>query len=286
MKIAVTAASGALGGSIVSELLSRGLRESLVAVARRPGKVTIPDIEIRSGDYTDRDALQAAFAGVEVVLLVSGMAHPDERIGQHRNVIEGARTAGVRKIVYTSIYGIEGKCSFDAIIKSNRQTETDVRESGLDFAIGRNGLYIDADLEAAQEYATAGKIINCAGSGLCGYTSRNELAVAYAHLILDDAHNGTTSNLCGEPVSQAELAEVIGAALNTPISFQHLSEEAYLADRIAAHGPFLGGVIAGIYQGIAQGAFDVPSDFEALVGRGHKSLEEMVAAGLRIADVE
>ena len=75
------------------------------------------------------------------MLVVSGVAAPDERIGQHRNVIEAASTAGVGKIVYTSVQGPDEGSSFSPILQSNRQTGQDVRESGLDWVIGRNGIY-------------------------------------------------------------------------------------------------------------------------------------------------
>lgn len=75
------------------------------------------------------------------------MDHSDNRIGQHRNIINAAKEAAVKKIVYTSIIGVDGKSSFDAIVQSNWQTEKDIKESGLEWAIGRNGLYIEPDLE-------------------------------------------------------------------------------------------------------------------------------------------
>ncbi len=77
------------------------------------------------------------------MLVVSGVAAPDERIGQHRNVIEAASTTGVGKIVYTSVEGQDEGSSFSSIVQSNRQTGQDVRERGLAWVIGRNGIYIE-----------------------------------------------------------------------------------------------------------------------------------------------
>ena len=69
-------------------------------------------IEVRPGDYDQPDALRTSLAGVDALVLVSGMAPPEDRIGQHRNVIEAANAAGVRKIVYTSIQGPEVGTAF------------------------------------------------------------------------------------------------------------------------------------------------------------------------------
>ncbi len=75
------------------------------------------------------------------------MDAPDKRIGQDRNVIEAARAAGVSKVVYTSVQGPGADNSFSPIVLSNRQTEEDVKASGLEWFIGRNGIDIEPDVE-------------------------------------------------------------------------------------------------------------------------------------------
>ncbi len=278
MKVGVTTANGQLGRAIILELTQKIGNENVVGIARTPAKAADLGIEVRKGDYNTQSDFETALQDVEVVLVISGMDAPDKRIGQHRNVIEGAKAVGVRKIVYTSIYGIEGKCAFDTIIKSNRQTEKDIVASGLEWIIGRNGLYIDADLESIPDYKKEGKIANSAGEGKCAYTSRKELAVAYSHLILNDSKNGQFFNLCGEAVSQQELIDSINQILGENLTFNSLSVDEYIKDRVNAHGEFFGKIIAGIYEGIREGAFDVPSDFEKATGRQHKTLIEMIKA--------
>jgi uncharacterized protein YbjT (DUF2867 family) len=72
---------------------------------------------------------------------------PSKRVEQHRNVIGAAQDAGVRKIVYTSVQGAMTGTAFSPIVQSNRQTEQDVRDNGLDWVIGRNGICIEPDVE-------------------------------------------------------------------------------------------------------------------------------------------
>lgn len=269
--IAVTAASGQLGRAIVKALTSNGSADRVIAIARIPDKARDLGVEVREGDYTDRAGLERALAGVDVVLLVSGVAAPNERIGQHRNVINAARTAGVRKIVYTSIQGPDEDTSFSPIVQSNRQTEQDLRESGLDWVIGRNGIYIEPDIAYIDTYKAVGEIANCAGEGRCGYTTRGELAYAYAQLLASDAHNGRTCNLHGEALTQAELADYINHAFGTSLVYRAMSAEEYRQDRIAELGEFMGTIIAGIYAGIRDGAFDNASDYAEAAGRPHLS---------------
>ena len=155
------------------------------------------------------------------------MAAPDARIGQHRNVINAAKAAGVRKIVYTSVQGADEGTSFSPIIQSNRQTEADVRDSGLDWVIGRNGIYIEPDVEYIETYRKAGEIANCAGDGRCGYTTRPELAYAYARMLTETAHNGHTYNLHGAPLTQSELADYMNGAFGTSLIYRPMSVEDY-----------------------------------------------------------
>ena len=182
----------------------------------------------------------------------------------------------VTKIVYTSIVGAEENNAFSPIVQTNRQTEKDIRESGLEWVIGRNGIYIEPDLEYLDTYIKEGEIRNCAGNGKCTYTSRVELGYAYAKMLLENKHNRNTYNLVGDAITQTELTNYINEVFDTKLVFNAVSKEAYLEERKAALGDFIGTVIARIYQGINEGANDVNSDFEKATGRKHASPIEMM----------
>jgi len=276
MKIAVTTASGNLGSAIINHLKQEIGAENIIGIARTPEKAKSLGVEIRKGDYSSKEDFLSALQGVDVVVLVSGMDHPDKRIQQHRNVIEAAKACGVKKIVYTSIMGADKGNAFSPIVVSNRQTEEDVRNSGMQWAIGRNGIYIEPDLEYIETYKKEGGIINCAGEGLCGYTSRLELAYAYAKLSIDNNLNGETYNLFGEAITQQQLAEAINNAFDTQLIFKNISVAEYSQQRKEALGEFIGAVIGGIYEGINSGVFNGQSDFMKATGRSHKTVVELI----------
>lgn len=278
MKIAVTSASGKLGASIVNQLTKEVVENQVIGIARTPENASHLGVEIRKGDYNSRDQFNEALKGIDTLLLVSGMDHPEKRIQQHRNVIEAAKQNGVKKIVYTSIIGDEENTAFSPIVKSNRQTEKDVQASGLLWSIGRNGIYIEPDIEYIDHYIEDGEIRNCAGEGKCTYTSRDELAMAYTQMLLKDEHNGHIYNLGGKPITQQELAAIINEVYGTQLSYHQVSVEDYRKERTAALGDFIGTVIAGIYEGIKRGVNDVSSDFEKAAGRPHQAPLEMVKA--------
>lgn len=276
MKIAVTAASGNLGSTIIKHLVQEIGEENVVGIARTSDKAKHLGVEIRQGDYNSKADFNIALKGIDAVLLVSGMDHPDKRIQQHRNVIDAAKENGVKKIVYTSIFGADEGNAFSPIVASNRQTEEDVRNSGLQWAIGRNGIYIEPDLEYIETYKKEGGIINCAGDGKCGYTSRQELAYAYFKLLIDNTLLGKIYNLFASPTTQQQLADAINKAYKLNLAYKSISVEEYLTERQAALGEFIGTVIGGIYEGIRTGKFNGVSDFSELTKRSHKSIDEMI----------
>jgi len=276
MSIAITSVTGQLGQAIALETIAQIGKNQIIGLARTPQKAQHLGIEIRQGDYNDPAILATSLQGIESVLLVSGLDAPDKRILQHRNVIEAAKNARVKKIVYTSIIGTVCQSGFDAIIECNRQTEKDIAESGLAYCIGRNGLYLEADLEAVKDYRKTGKISNCAADGKCAYTTRKELARAYVHLLTENKHLGKTYQLCGPAITQDELAQYINTAFHSHLIYTPISIEAYKQDRINVHGEFFGGIIAGIYDCIRKGSFNVPSDFNKILGRPHQRPEEQI----------
>jgi len=249
-RIAVTAASGQLGAEIVRATVEVVGKDRVVGLARTPAKAASLGVEVRPGDYDSPADLEVALQGVDTLLVVSGMAAPEKRIGQHRNVIEAAKKAGVRKLVYTSVQGAEQSTAFSPIVQSNRQTEEDVRTSGLKWVIGRNGIYIEPDVEYLETYKQRGEIANCAGDGKCGYTTRAELAYAYARMLTESKHDGRTYNLHGEPITQQQLADYLNEAFGTNLVYRAMSVAEYRRERVAELGEFLGNVIAGIYEGI------------------------------------
>lgn len=259
------------GAAIIDATVALVGRSRVIGLARTPANALSLGVDVRPGDYDSPADLEQSLHGVDTLLLVSGMDTPEKRIGQHRNVIEAAKKNGVSKIVYTSVQGAEESTGFSPIVQSNRQTEDDVRNSGLRWVIGRNGIYIEPDVEYIDTYKRQGEIANCAGDGKCGYTTRAELGYAYARLLTNSQHDCQTYNLHGEVITQQQLADYLNLAFGTSLKYRSMSVAKYRAERIAELGVFLGSVIAGIYEGIREGAANNESQFAIAAGRAHQS---------------
>ena len=103
--IAITGATGQLGHYVIKSLMKTVPASQIVAIVRNPAKaqaLTAQGITVRQADYGDEAALTSALQGVEKLLLISS-SEVGQRAPQHRNVINAAKTAGVKFIAYTSL---------------------------------------------------------------------------------------------------------------------------------------------------------------------------------------
>ncbi len=275
-KVAVTLANGQLGCRVIQQLIKRIGKENVVGIVRNPEKTNFLNIEVRKGDYNNPIDFKSALQDIDTLLLISGLDAPKVRIKQHQNIINAAKRNKVSKIVFTSVIGAIENTSFKPILESNRQTESDIINTNINWSIGRNSLYIEPDLEYIETYKNIGVIINSAGTGKCGYTNRNELAKAYTEMLLDDKHNSKVYSLLGKPITQQELADCINKVYATNLTYKSIAIEEYLKDRKSVLGKHLGTIVGSIYENINKGSFDVKSDFEKVARMPHKSPLEMI----------
>ncbi|HJP04497.1 MAG: NAD(P)H-binding protein [Gammaproteobacteria bacterium] len=287
MKIAVTAASGRLGHALLPGLVAIAGADQVIGIARDPERLQLSGIEKRSGDYESEAQMTAALRGADTAVMISApVAGTGDRIAMHRNVINAAKSAGVRKLIFTGVIGNgreEGTYFFDTQ-QVNRQAEDDLQASGLDWIVGRNGLYLELDLVHIKLANEAGGVYrNNGGDGRCGYISIDELAFAYTQLATSDRCNGEIVNLVGETYTQAELIDMANQVFNLDVRFEPITVEQNIEkfmayEPIAARGLHVAQMLTGCFQCIAKGAFDVDSDFERVAGRPPLSLRQQMEA--------
>lgn len=283
MKVAVTAASGGLGKAILRYLTEDLGIGDVVAVARSPERVAAPEIEKRRGDYHSVAELTEAFAGIDTVIMISAPVGDWDRVVMHRNVIDAAKQAGVRKLLYCSVIGNgkEEQTWFRATQQVNRQAEIDLADSGLEWIVARNGLYLEKDLAHIVHAKDAGVYRNIVGNGRCGYITVDELAYATAKLALDEQANGQVFNLAGDTLTQARLVELANEVFDMDVRYEVISDEKNIAQlmkdpKIAVRGEKVARMLTGCFQAVRVGAFDVESDFERAAGRPVKSTLQMM----------
>ncbi|MDT2008473.1 SDR family oxidoreductase [Rhodococcus opacus] len=271
MTIAVTGATGHLGRLVVEALLDKGAPAAdIVAVVRTPAKTAdLADkgVDVRQAEYGDRAALEKALAGVDKLLLVSG-SDLGQRIAQHSNVIDAAKAAGVGFIAYTSV--LDAQNTPLGLAVEHRGTEDRLAESGIDFALLRNGWYWENYLGSIPAARETGALFGSAGTGVVAAAARKDYAEAAAAVLLADGQAGKVYELGGdERLTYGELAEVMSAVLGKPVSYKDLPQAEYAAVLEGAGLPApVANMLADSDAGVAVGALDTESgDLQRLIGR-------------------
>lgn len=128
MKIGITGANGQLGRLLVKKLKKRTDSNDLIALVRTPSKVTDLGIDTRAFDYDVPEALVKSLQGIDRLMMISG-SEIGQRERQHANVIEAARKAGIKSIVYTSL--LKADSSSMSLAPEHLATESHLKSSGI-----------------------------------------------------------------------------------------------------------------------------------------------------------
>lgn len=100
MTILITGGTGSLGSALVPLLTNN---DSTVRVLSRNPHPAADGVQYVVGDVSIGAGLEAAFAGVDVVMHLAGSAKDDAARARH--VVDAAEAAGVRHLVYISAVG-------------------------------------------------------------------------------------------------------------------------------------------------------------------------------------
>ncbi|MFI5936032.1 SDR family oxidoreductase [Actinoplanes sp. NPDC051494] len=280
MTIVVTGATGHLGRIAIESLLSRGVPAGdIVAVGRSVEKIKdLADrgVVVKKASYDEPESLRAAFAGADKLLFVSA-SDPGQRITQHLNIIEAARTAGVSKIVYTSA---PHAATTDMLLAADhRATEEALTASGIPSVFLRNSWYLENyDLGNAIEHGLFG----AAGDGRISIAPRADYAEAAAAAIFADGIDQQVYELGGEGVTLAELASLISEASGRAVTYTDLTPEK-LEEFLVGVGLPQGfaAVLADVDRAAVNGAlFSGTADLEKLLGRPVTPLAGAIRAAL------
>lgn len=283
-RIFVTGASGQLGRLVVQHLLNAVPPGQVAAGVRslEAGQdLQALGVAVRVADYTRPDTLDAAFAGIERLLLISSNAL-GQRAAQHRAVVEAAARAGVKLLAYTSL--LHADASPLGLAGEHRDTEALIRASGVPFVILRNGWYTEnyaASIPAALQH---GAVLGSAKDGRIASAARADYAAAAAAVLAGDKDwSGQTIELAGDAAyTLSEFAAAIAGQSGRAVAYKDLPEAEYKTALLGAGLPAeLAGLLADSDAGAARGAlFDDGGQLGRLIGRPTTPMPATVAAAL------
>ena len=254
--LAISGATGAVGGRIASRLAGLGHAQRLIVrdVGRAPD---LPGAEVAEGSYEDPEAMRRALDGMRTFFMVSAGVSSD-RARTHTAAVDAAVEAGVERIVYLSFVGAAPGAT-STLAREHWRTEEHVRSTGLKHTFLRDNAYLD--------YVPAlvgpdGVIRGPAGEGRVGAVARDDVAEVAVAVLLGEGYDGRTYDVTGPEASTLhEAAEELSRASGRRIGYYpETLEEAY-ASR-ASYGAPEWEVERWVtsYTAIAAGEMEVVSD--------------------------
>ncbi|BBT72837.1 MULTISPECIES: SDR family oxidoreductase [Enterobacteriaceae] len=277
--IAITGATGQLGQHVIANLLNTTAAAQLVAVVRNPAKAAAlsqQGVSVRQADYGDETALTQALQGVEKLLIISS-SEVGQRAPQHRNIIKAAKAAGVKFIAYTSL--LHADTSPLGLAVEHIETEKMLADSGIPYALLRNGWYTENYLASAPAALEHGVFIGAAGEGKIASATRADYAAAAARVMTEDGHAGKVYELAGDNGwTLSELAAELTKQSGKNVVYQNLGQADFAAALKSVGLPAgLADMLADSDIGAAKGGlFDDSHTLSTLIGRPTTSLADSV----------
>jgi len=220
--ILITGATGHLGNMIVENLLNKFSSSDISVLVRDEQKgepFKAKGVNVKIGNYQDTASLEQAMLGIDKVLLVSSSDFND-RLRQHKNVIDAAKKAGVKHILYTGVTMKDIKNSpLKPLLEDHYQTEDYIKASGLTYTFLQNSLYFEVIPMFLGEKVLETGVFFPAGDGKVSFVFRKDLAEVTANILATEGHENKTYTLASTNVYSfaevaAELSELSGTTVN------------------------------------------------------------------------
>ena len=270
--IAITGATGQFGAIALNLLKAKNA--NVIALVRSPEKIS--GVEARKFDYSKIEGQVEALKGVDTLILVSSN-EIGQRFVQHNNVIEAAKKAGVKHIIYTSLLGATNN-TVKSLAGEYVETEAALKASGITYTILRNGWYTENYTASIPAALANNAFYGSAKNGKISSVLRAELAEAAVNVALSEGHENQTYELAGSTSwTLTDLAAEISKQTGKEIPYVDIPAEDYAAALVQA------GLDEGFAGLIAQ--WDVDASNGALFSED-KTLEKLLGrptAGLDVA---
>jgi uncharacterized protein YbjT (DUF2867 family) len=263
--IAITGATGALGGLTAERLADQGANLRLIVrdAANSP-KIAGADVATAS-EYAATDEMAAALKGADTLFFVSGR-ESETRLADHYSLLDAAVAAGISRIVYTSFCGAAPNATF-TLARDHYATEQAIVESGISYVFQRQNLYADVLPFFAD---TQGIIRGPAGDGRFAPVTRSDVADVAVRLLTDDSRDGEIFNISGsERVSFRHIANRMTAITGKLFEYQQETLEDAYASRAQFDAPdWQVEAWVSTYTSIAEGEMDIVTESTKLL-TGH-----------------
>jgi uncharacterized protein YbjT (DUF2867 family) len=270
--ILVIGATGVMGREVMRSLEGRCRLRALVhsdvsdaEIARR-----YPQAERVQRDLLDGAALEAAFAGVDRVFLLTPSV-PEQALLEE-NALAAALAASVRRIVYMSSTDVGWEIELSA---AHHVMECRLADSGMNHVVVRPEYLLNNLLGEVGELAR-GRLVAPSADGRCPFVDARDVgAVAAAVLLAAEPPEGPLEVTGPKSLSWAQLAGRLQAALGRPV--EHIDPDpAQWAHEAVSGGmpPWLAHALAEYFEALRDRPLEASDDIRRVIGRIPRSVED------------
>jgi uncharacterized protein YbjT (DUF2867 family) len=218
--ILVTGATGRGGGSVLAQLLDKGV--AVRAVVRDPQRASLPSgVDVVPGDLADPSSLDAALDGVDSVFLVWPTIAADHAAPSV--IAQIAKQA--RRVVYLSANGVSADMT-EGILGSHAMMERLIEDSGVEWTFLRPTGFAANTLGWAPGIRANGVVRWFHGAARRALIHEKDIAAVGVLALTSDELLGQRPVLTGPAaISQFDQAAAIGQAIGRPVRFVELPSD-------------------------------------------------------------
>jgi NADH dehydrogenase len=250
--IVVIGSTGMVGGEVCRRLVARGRPvRAVVRAGSDPSRVEALralGTETVQADLRDRASLLAACAGADAVVTTVSSMPFSYQPGQNdiattdldggRRLVDVAREAGVRQLVYTSF---SANIDVDMPLgRAKRAVEAHLRSSGLDYTILRPSYFQEVWLSPAVGFDAAGRAATVYGDGEApiSWIALGDVAEFAVRSLEEPAARNATLELGGpEALSPHDVVRLFEHTLGAAFTVTHVPEAALADQQASAEDP-------------------------------------------------
>ncbi|MDF1509779.1 NAD(P)H-binding protein [Robertmurraya sp. DFI.2.37] len=229
-KLLLTGVDGNLGKQAAAYLLDLVNKDQVIFCGYDPSSLKQYEeqgIDTHVTNFNKLDGLAEAFAGADKIALISMPFVGIKRQKAHKNVVDAAKAAGVKQIIYTSLVNATDETNPSVEKIDHAYTENYIKSVGLDYIFLRNSQYAEAMITNYFTYVkTDGVLKNSQGDGKMAYISRTDCAKAVAHALATHDYHEAILNINGpELLTISEFVAVGNEVTGHNISYQEITDE-------------------------------------------------------------
>lgn len=265
--ILVSGAAGNIGSEVVNSLVDRGAR--VRALLRDPATAVAPGVEAATGDLEQPDSMVSALAGVDSVFLLPG----------YPAAVDAIVRAGARRIVLLSGGSAASGDMTNAVTRYMVQSETAVRESGLERTFLRPAAFMVNALGWSDQIRAGDYVTVPFADVRTACVDPVDVGAVAAAALVEDGHAGKTYQPTGpDSLLPQEQVAILGRALGRTLHFRaqpnEEAREAMLSTTPAEY-------VDAFFDFYVEGSLDesvVRSTVEDVTGRAPRTFEQWSAA--------